>query len=90
MNLQAERKLKRSNGGNYTRTSESFMDDVQDEFGDFDLGVYHKPVDLSNTSNVVEVNCGNIGSMLWANFNFLLLKDFKKLKFFLKKFVIKI
>lgn len=67
LTLQNARKLKRSSRGNESsvdiRVTETFMDNVPDEFGDWDLGIYHKPVVVTNT-NAVEVNCANIGSML--------------------------
>lgn len=57
------RKVKRSSNRNDTIVSESFMDDVQDEFGDFDDGFYHKPVVVTNT-NAVEVSCKKIEKMM--------------------------
>lgn len=67
LTLQNARKLKRSSRGNESsvdlRVTETFMDDVQDEFGDWDMGVYHKPIVVTNTS-AVEVSCANIVSML--------------------------
>lgn len=84
--LQSARKLKRSNLGNDSRVTETFMDEVQDEFGDWDLGVYHKPVVVSNTTNAVEVNCGNIASMLWVIFKTVKILNFFTIFFNSRKF----
>jgi hypothetical protein len=58
------RKLKRSSVANESRVTETFMDDVQDEFGDWDMGVYHKPVVVTNNNAVEIMNCAKIESMM--------------------------